>query len=54
MENFANFFFLKISRNENFIMQMVYDEKKLFYDFLKFIIEKFDFLVKMPPVRKVL
>ena len=35
-------------------MQMAYGEKKLFYKFFLFIIEKFDFLVKMPPEREVL
>ena len=33
---------------------MAYGNKKLFYDFLKFIIEKFDFLVEMPPEREVM
>ena len=35
-------------------MQMAYDDKKIFNNFLKFIIEKFDFLVEMPPEREVL
>ena len=33
-------------------MQMAYGDKKLFYIF--FVIEKFDFLVEMPPEREVL
>ena len=40
-----------MGRNENFIMQMAYG---LFYNFFYFIIEKFDFLVEMPPEREVL
>ena len=35
-------------------MQMAYGDKKLFYDFFSFIIEKFDFLVEMPLEREVL
>ena len=34
-------------------MQMAYGDKNLFYKFFKFIIEKFDFLVEMPPEREV-
>jgi hypothetical protein len=29
----AKIFYLKISQNENFIMQMAYGDKKLFYNF---------------------
>ena len=47
-------FWLKISQNENFIMQMAYGDKKLYYKKIVLIIEKFDFLVKMPPEREVL
>ena len=54
LEKLAKFFCLKIGRNENFIMQMAYGDKKIFYNFFKFIIEKFDFLVEMPPEREVL
>ena len=53
-EKLANFFCLKISRNENFIMQMAYCDKKLFNKIFSFIIEKFDFLVNMTPKREVL
>ena len=42
-----------MGRNENFIMQMVYGDKKIFNNFF-FIIEKFDFLVERPPEREVL
>ena len=35
-------------------MQMAYDDKKLFYNSFLFVIEKFDFLVEMPPEREVL
>ena len=54
LEKSAKFFCLKIGRNENFIMQMAYGDKKIFYNFFLFIIEKFDFLVEMPPEREVL
>ena len=50
----AKFFCLKMGRNENFIMQMAYGDKKIFYNLFFFIIEKFDFLVEMPPEREVL
>ena len=60
-KNFAQFFrflaqifCLKIDQNENFIMQRAYGDKKLFYKIFLVIIEKFDFLVKMPPEREVL
>ena len=33
-------------------MQMAYDDKKIFYNFFLFTIEKFDFLVEMPPESK--
>ena len=49
----AKFFCLKIARNENFIMQTAYGDKKLFKDFLKFTFEKIDFLVKIPLEREV-
>ena len=49
----VKFFCLKIGRNEN-IMQMAYGDKKLFHNFFLFVIEKFDFLVEMPPEREVL
>ena len=42
---FPNIFCLKIGRNENFIMQMAYGDKKIFYDFLFFIIEKLWLLI---------
>ena len=35
-------------------MQMAYGDKKLFYKIFLFIIEKFDFLVKIPPEGEVL
>ena len=35
-------------------MQLAYGDKKLFYNFFSFIIEKFDFLVKMPVKKEVL
>ena len=35
-------------------MQMAYGDKNIFYKFFLFIIEKFDFLVEMPPEREVL
>ena len=35
-------------------MQMAYGDKNLFYNFLLFLIEKFDFPVKMPPEKEVL
>ena len=35
-------------------MQMAYGYEKIFNNLLKFIIEKFDFLVEMPPEREVL
>ena len=35
-------------------MQMAYGDKKIFYNFFLFIIEKFDFLAEMPPEREVL
>ena len=50
----AKIFCLKIGRNENFIMQMAYGDKKIFFILFRFIIEKFDFLVEMPPEREVL
>ena len=43
-----------MGRTENFIMQMAYGSKKLFYKNFWFINEKFDFLVKVPPGREVL
>ena len=33
---------------------MAYGDRKIFYNFFKFIIEKFDFLVEMHPEREVL
>ena len=54
LEKMAKFFCLKIGRNENFIMQMSYGDKNTFNIFFLFIIEKFDFLVEMPPEREVL
>ena len=47
-ENLAKFFWIRIGWNENFIMQFAYGDKNLFYKFFSFIIEKFDFPVKMP------
>ena len=35
-------------------MQMKYGDKNLFYELFLFIIEKFNFLVKMPPEKEVL
>ena len=35
-------------------MQMSYGDKNIFYISFLFIIEKFDFLVEMPPERGVL
>ena len=35
-------------------MQMAYGDKKLFDNFFLFTVEKFDFLVEMPPERYVL
>ena len=35
-------------------MQIAYGDKKIFYKKFLFIIEKFDFLVEMPPEREVL
>ena len=40
LEKLAKIVGLKISRNENFITQMAYGDKKIFYNFFKFIIEK--------------
>ena len=53
-EKSAKFFCLKISRNENFVMQMAYGDKRLFNKFFWFIIAKFDFLVKIPLIKEVL
>ena len=50
----AKFFWLGISWNENFIMQLAYCDKNLFYKFFSFIIEKFDFPVKKPWDKEVL
>ena len=50
----AKSFCLKIGQNENVIMQMAYGDKKLIYNLFLFVIEKFDFLVEMPPEREVL
>ena len=50
----ANFFWLKIGWNENFIIQMAYGDEKIFYNLFFFVIEKFDFLVEIPPKREVL
>ena len=54
LEKLAKFFCLKIGRNENFIIQMSYGDKKLFNNFFLFVIENFDFQVEMPPEREVL
>ena len=54
LEKLAKFVCLKIGRKENFIMQMSYGDKNIFNIFFLFIIEKFDFLVEMPPEREVL
>ena len=35
-------------------MQMAYGDKNKFYNFCLFVIEKFDFVVEMPPEREVL
>ena len=35
-------------------MQLAYGDKNLFYKFFSFIIEKFEFPVKMPPEKEVL
>ena len=50
----ANVFWLRIGWNKNFIMELAYGDKNLFCKFFLFIIEKFDFPVKMPPEKKVL
>ena len=50
----AKIFCLKIGRNENFIVQMAYGDKKIFSNFFLLIIEKFDFLVEMPTEREIL
>ena len=42
-----------IGWDENFIMQMAYGDKNLFYNFF-FFFEKFYFPVKMPPEKEVL
>ena len=54
LEKLAKFFCIKIDRNEKFIIQMAYGDKNIFYNFFLFIIEKFDFLVEIPPEREVL
>ena len=53
-EILANFFWLRIGWNENFIMQLAYCDKNLYNNFFSFIIEKFDFPVKMPWEKEVL
>ena len=35
-------------------MQMAYGDKKIFYKIFLFIIEKYNFLVEMPPEKEVL
>ena len=44
-ENLAIFFWLRIGWNENFIMQLAFGNKNLFYNFFSFIIKKLDFPV---------
>ena len=39
LEKLVNFFSLKIGWNENFIMQMAYGDKKLFYNFFYFLMK---------------
>ena len=50
----AKFFWLRIGWNENFIMQLTYSNKNLFYNFFSFVIEKFVFPVKMLWEKEVL
>ena len=50
----AENFCAKIGWNGNFIMQMAYGDKKTFYKFFSFVIEKIDFPVKMPQEKEVL
>ena len=39
LEKLAKFVCLKIGRNENFIMQMAYGDKKLFYNFFYLLLK---------------